>query len=142
MTKALVTGIYGQEGSYLSEILTERGHEVKGIARTPSYISESPRRDIDFVTKKMGRGLSRLRPAERECFEVESLGDIRDWGYRKDYAPGMVLMCARSDARDVILVGGMGRSVGEVVSTTAALGAMSDWAERIKVRSPIVQLPR
>ena len=78
MTNALVIGIYGEEGSYLSATLAERGHEAEGIAGGPFYIPESPRRDVDFVTKKMGRGLSRLRLAGSECFEHQILCDIRD----------------------------------------------------------------
>ncbi|MDD8016296.1 MAG: GDP-mannose 4,6-dehydratase, partial [Acidobacteriota bacterium] len=33
MKKALITGITGQDGSYLSEFLLEKGYEVHGIVR-------------------------------------------------------------------------------------------------------------
>ena len=36
MKKALVTGITGQDGSYLSELLLEKGYEVHGIVRRAS----------------------------------------------------------------------------------------------------------
>ena len=37
--KALITGISGQDGSYLSDLLLEKGYEVHGIIR---YVSKSP----------------------------------------------------------------------------------------------------
>ena len=36
MKKALITGITGQDGSYLAELLLEKGYEVHGIIRRPS----------------------------------------------------------------------------------------------------------
>jgi len=36
MKKALITGITGQDGSYLTEILLEKGYEVHGIIRRSS----------------------------------------------------------------------------------------------------------
>ena len=36
MKKALITGITGQDGSYLSELLLEKGYEIYGIIRRKS----------------------------------------------------------------------------------------------------------
>lgn len=41
MTRALITGIGGQDGSYLAELLLERGHEVVGIVRDASRTYEN-----------------------------------------------------------------------------------------------------
>lgn len=41
MPKALITGITGQDGSYLSEFLLERGYEVHGLVRDPSRVAGS-----------------------------------------------------------------------------------------------------
>jgi GDPmannose 4,6-dehydratase len=38
MKKALITGITGQDGSYLAELLLEKGYEVHGIVRPSSSI--------------------------------------------------------------------------------------------------------
>ena len=54
MKKALVTGITGQDGSYLAELLLSKGYEVHGIIRRASNLSKvrilmrdagDPRRD-------------------------------------------------------------------------------------------------
>lgn len=46
--KALVTGIYGQDGSYMAEILTEKGYDIYGIVKTPlSNNSQKIKRHLD-----------------------------------------------------------------------------------------------
>ena len=48
--KALITGITGQDGSYLSELLLEKGYEVHGIIRRSSSINTSR---IDHIYDKL-----------------------------------------------------------------------------------------
>ena len=50
MKKALITGITGQDGSYLAEFLLEKGYEVHGIVRRAS-ISNTSR--IDHIMNKI-----------------------------------------------------------------------------------------
>ena len=42
MKKALITGITGQDGSYLAEFLLEKGYDVHGIIRRSSIVSALP----------------------------------------------------------------------------------------------------
>ncbi|HEV3231196.1 MAG TPA: GDP-mannose 4,6-dehydratase [Candidatus Dormibacteraeota bacterium] len=51
MTKALVTGVTGQDGSYLAELLLEKGYEVHGIVRRSSSMN---RGRIDHLRKSLG----------------------------------------------------------------------------------------
>ena len=41
MKRALITGITGQDGSYLAELLLEKGYEVHGIIRRASTFNTS-----------------------------------------------------------------------------------------------------
>ena len=50
MKKALITGITGQDGSYLAEFLLEKGYEVHGIVRRSSLSNTSR---IDHIIKKL-----------------------------------------------------------------------------------------
>ena len=43
MKKALVTGITGQDGSYLAELLLEKGYEVHGIVRRVAFEDQEHR---------------------------------------------------------------------------------------------------
>ena len=43
MTKAIITGITGQDGSYLAEMLLHKGYEVHGVIRRASLRKETSR---------------------------------------------------------------------------------------------------
>lgn len=51
--KALITGVNGQDGSYLAELLLEKGYEVYGLMRRKSKVSygnvEHLKNDIEFI---------------------------------------------------------------------------------------------
>ena len=50
MKKALITGITGQDGSYLAELLLKKGYEVHGIVRRASLINTHR---IDHIYEKL-----------------------------------------------------------------------------------------
>lgn len=102
------------------------------------YNHESPRRTHDFVTKKIVHGLDRIRRGTPGELELDNLYAVKDWGFAKDYAQGMTLMCAQEAQRDFILASGQGRTVGEFVATAAELAGISDWSERVQVRNTTV----
>ncbi len=52
MKKALITGINGQDGSYLSEFLLEKGYEVHGILKRNS-VAENQTARLDNVYDKI-----------------------------------------------------------------------------------------
>ena len=51
MTKALITGVTGQDGSYLAEFLLEKGYEVHGVVRRSSSMN---RGRIDHLHRELG----------------------------------------------------------------------------------------
>jgi len=66
-TISLVTGITGQDGSYLAELLLERGHQVYGVVRRSSTITTSridhllfPEEKINLVYGDLGNGLDSI----------------------------------------------------------------------------------
>ncbi len=46
MARALISGITGQDGSYLAEELLERGYEVHGIVRRVAEAATKPREQV------------------------------------------------------------------------------------------------
>jgi GDPmannose 4,6-dehydratase len=52
MKKALITGITGQDGSYLTELLLEKGYEVHGIIRRSSSFNTGR---IDHLYNRLNR---------------------------------------------------------------------------------------
>ena len=57
MKVALITGITGQDGSYLAELLLEKGYEVHGIVRRSSLINTHR---IDHIYPQLDRKSTRL----------------------------------------------------------------------------------
>ena len=62
MKKALITGITGQDGSYLAELLLEKGYEVYGIVRRKSVVDfgnvKHIKDQIKFIYADMGDQIS------------------------------------------------------------------------------------
>jgi len=55
MKKALITGITGQDGSYLTELLLNKGYEVHGIVRRTSSVSRGRLDSLDLTEEKKSR---------------------------------------------------------------------------------------
>ena len=53
MKKALITGINGQDGSYLAEFLLQKGYEVWGILKRNSVSENQTARIEDSIFKKI-----------------------------------------------------------------------------------------
>ena len=66
MKKALITGITGQDGSYLAELLLEKGYEVHGIKRRASSFNTDR---VDHLYQD---------PHEKEQKFVLHYGDLND----------------------------------------------------------------
>ncbi|MBI2094810.1 MAG: GDP-mannose 4,6-dehydratase, partial [Candidatus Omnitrophica bacterium] len=73
MKKALVTGITGQDGSYLAEFLLDKGYEVCGVVRRSSSMN---RGRIDPLFAKGGAGVKRLRLVYGDLNDASSINHI------------------------------------------------------------------
>lgn len=64
---------------------------------------ESPRRGETFVTRKITKGLSRIKLGKEQKLYLGNLDAKRDWGYAKDYVEGMWLMLQQETGDDYVL---------------------------------------
>lgn len=80
---------------------------------------ESPRRGETFVTRKITRGLARVKLGKDECLFLGNLEAKRDWGYAKDYVEAMWLMLQAEKPDDYVVATGETHSVREFVEETA-----------------------
>ena len=67
---------------------------------------ESPLRGIEFVTRKITSGLSRIREGQQDVVELGNLSAKRDWGFAGDYVEGMWLMMQQPEPDDYVLATG------------------------------------
>jgi GDPmannose 4,6-dehydratase len=80
---------------------------------------ESPRRGETFVTRKISRGLARIKLGLDDTLFLGNLGAKRDWGYAKDYVEGMWMMLQQKNPDDYVLATNETHTVREFVEVAA-----------------------
>lgn len=74
---------------------------------------ESPRRRLDFVTRKITHGAVRIKLGLANALPLGSLEARRDWGFAGDYVRAMWLMLQQPDPEDYVIASGETHSVRE-----------------------------
>jgi GDPmannose 4,6-dehydratase len=89
---------------------------------------ESPIRGETFVTRKITRGLSRIKVGLQECLYLGNLEARRDWGHARDFVEAQWLMLQQPVPEDYVIATGEQHSVREFVEAAAAeLGIPLQW---------------
>jgi GDPmannose 4,6-dehydratase len=89
---------------------------------------ESPLRGGTFVTRKITRGLARIKAGLQECLYLGNLNALRDWGHARDYVEMQWLMLQQAEPRDYVIASGEQHSVREFVDLSAEfLGMKLTW---------------
>ena len=76
---------------------------------------ESFKRGETFVTRKIARGLARIKMGMQDCLYLGNLNSKRDWGHAKDYVEAMWLMLQQQVPKDYVIATGEQYSVREFV---------------------------
>jgi GDPmannose 4,6-dehydratase len=82
---------------------------------------ESPLRGETFVSRKITRGLARIKVALEECLYLGNLEARRDWGHARDYVEAQWLMLQQPEAEDYVIATGEQHSVREFVELAARM---------------------
>ena len=80
---------------------------------------ESPRRGLEFVTRKITNGLARIYHGYDKELRLGNLDAKRDWGYAGDYVEAMWLMVQQDKPDDYVIATGENHSIKEFVSLAA-----------------------
>src|SRR6266403_3080887 len=80
---------------------------------------ESPLRGETFVTRKITRGLSRIKLGLQERVHLGNLGAKRDWGHARDYVEMQWLMLQQDKPEDFVIATGEQHSVRDFVNFAA-----------------------
>ncbi len=89
---------------------------------------ESPLRGETFVTRKITRGLTRIKVHLDDCLYLGNLDALRDWGHARDYVRAQWLMLQQSRPEDYVIATGRQNSVRTFVTRAAeCLGMHLDW---------------
>jgi GDPmannose 4,6-dehydratase len=91
-------------------------HACNGIL----FNHESPQRGETFVTRKITRGLARIKVGLQQSLFLGNLDAKRDWGHARDYVEMQYLMLQQEKPQDYVIATGQQFSVREFVQRCAA----------------------
>ncbi len=94
---------------------------------------ESPRRGETFVTRKITRGLSRIKKGLDKKIYLGNLEAKRDWGFAPEYVETMHTILQQSNPDDFVVATGEQHSVKEFLEEAFRYAGMGDWQQYIEV---------
>lgn len=99
---------------------------------------ESPRRGLEFVTRKVSDGVARIKLGLADSLSLGNLDAQRDWGFAGDYVRAMWLMLQRSQPDDFVVATGTSHSVRELVEL--AFGCVGlEWQQHVRLDPALVR---
>lgn len=101
---------------------------------------ESPRRGLEFVTRKIANGVARVKLGKQEHVELGNLDAKRDWGYAKDYVEAMWMMLQQDKPEDYVIATGETHSVKDFLQLACKAAGIEDW-EKIYKHNPKFDRP-
>ncbi|MDP8224916.1 MAG: GDP-mannose 4,6-dehydratase [Candidatus Lernaella stagnicola] len=93
---------------------------------------ESPRRGLEFVTRKVTHGAAMIKLGKQEQLAMGNLDAKRDWGFAGDYVRAMWLMLQQDEADDYVIATGETHSVRELVEIAFQRVGL-DWQDYVTV---------
>jgi len=109
-------------------------HASSGIL----YNHESPRRPLEFVTRKIANAAAAVSLGLETHVSLGSLEARRDWGYAGDYVRAMWSMVQQDEPGDFVIASGVTHSVGEFAACAFARVGL-DWEEHVRVDASLVR---
>jgi GDPmannose 4,6-dehydratase len=91
---------------------------------------ESPRRGLEFVTRKVTDGVARIKLGMTDKLALGNLGACRDWGFAGDYVRAMWLMLQQDEPEDYVIATNEAHSVQQLVEIAFAHAGL-DWKKHV-----------
>ena len=103
-------------------------HATSGIL----FNHESPRRGLEFVTRKVTNGVARIKAGLDDRLALGNLDAQRDWGFAADYVRAMWMMLQQDQPDDYVVASGETHAVKELVEL--AFSAVDlDWEKYVVI---------
>lgn len=103
-------------------------HASSGIL----FNHESPRRPVDFVTRKISRAVARISLGLQDELVLGNLDVERDWGFAGDYVEAMWLMLQQDEPDDYVIATGETHSLRELLDTAFRVVGIDDWSRYVR----------
>ena len=93
---------------------------------------ESPRRGLEFVTRKISHAVARIALGKQDFVELGNLDAKRDWGFAKDYVDAMWRMLQQKTPDDYVIATGEAHSVEEFLQVAFDVVDIKNWKKYVK----------
>lgn len=93
---------------------------------------ESPRRGLDFVTRKVTNGVARIKAGLDTKIVMGNMDAYRDWGYAKDYVRMMNMMLDADVPQEYVIATGKVYSIEQLAETAFGLAGIKNWKDYIQ----------
>lgn len=93
---------------------------------------ESPRRGLEFVTRKVTYGVARIKEGLSSSISLGNLDARRDWGYAGDYVRAMWMMLQHDSPEEFVVATGETRSVEELCRVAFDVVGL-DWRDHVEI---------
>ncbi|MBI3402971.1 MAG: GDP-mannose 4,6-dehydratase [Acidobacteria bacterium] len=99
---------------------------------------ESPRRGLEFVTRKVTDGVARIKLGLAKTLSLGNLDAHRDWGFAGDYVRAMWLMLQQERADDFVIATGIAHSVRNLVEVAFGHAGL-DWQKYVTLDPKLIR---
>ena len=99
---------------------------------------ESPRRGLEFVTRKVTDGVARIKLGLADSLAMGNLDAHRDWGFAGDYVRAMWLMLQQDQPDDYVVATGVSHSVRELIEIAFARVGL-DWQRYVRIDPALIR---
>ena len=115
--------------------ITKNYREAYGIFACNGILfnHESPRRGETFVTRKITRGIARIKAGLDEKIYLGNLDAQRDWGFAPEYVEAMHLMLQQEKPDDYVIATGETHSIKEFLNESFQYADLGDWQKYIEI---------
>lgn len=97
-----------------------------------AFNHESPRRALEFVTRKVSRQVARIKLGLDDKIKMGNIEGRRDWGFAGDYVRAMWLMLQQSTPDDFVIATGVTHSVKELLEVAFSHVGL-DWQKHVEI---------
>jgi GDPmannose 4,6-dehydratase len=99
---------------------------------------ESPRRGLEFVTRKVTDGVARIKLGLSDTLCLGNLEAKRDWGFAGDYVKAMWLMLQQDRPDDYVVATGISHSVNDLVEVAFGHAGL-DWRKHVTLDPTLIR---
>jgi GDPmannose 4,6-dehydratase len=103
-------------------------HATSGIL----FNHESPRRGLEFVTRKVTNGVARIALGLQDKITLGNLDAARDWGYAGDFVEAMWLMLQEDEPQDYVIATGETHTIRELLELAFGAAGIEGWERYVE----------